>query len=91
MEYITSQQAADKWGVSMRRVQAFLKDGRIEGAVQFNRIWLIPMDADKPKDGRVNNRRQPAASKKKPVIASQSCAEKSIMSNEQGQGNENDD
>jgi len=52
MEYITSQQAADKWGVSMRRVQAFLKDGRIEGAVRFGRDWMIPKDAEKPRDTR---------------------------------------
>ena len=52
MEYITSQQAADKWGVSMRRVQAFLKDGRIDDAVRFGRAWMIPKDAEKPRDTR---------------------------------------
>ena len=55
MEYITTQQAAEKWGVSMRWVQAYLKHGRIEGAVQFSRVWMIPQDAQQPTDDRVKN------------------------------------
>ena len=58
MDYITAQQAADKWGVSLRWVQTYLTQGRIEGAVRFGRAWMIPKTADKPSDGRVNNRRQ---------------------------------
>lgn len=52
MEYITAQQAADKWGVSLRWVHKYLKDGRIEGAIRFGWVWMIPKDADKPKDPR---------------------------------------
>jgi|GEM_PF-1874290 len=56
MEYLTVQEAAEKWGVSVRRVQALLKDGRISGAVRFgNHSWMIPADAEKPADARAGN------------------------------------
>jgi hypothetical protein len=59
MDYITVRQAAEKWSVTIRWVQALLKAERIPGAVQPARDWLIPRDAQKPADGRVNNRRHP--------------------------------
>jgi hypothetical protein len=59
MDYITARQAAEKWGIKTRQVQSLLKMGRIPGAVQPARDWLIPKDAEKPADGRRNNRRQP--------------------------------
>ena len=58
MDYITTQQAADKWGVSLRWVQTYLKDGRIEGAAQFGRAWMIPKDTPKPEDGRTKPQRK---------------------------------
>ena len=59
MDYITTQQAAEKWGVGSRWVQALIKRGSIEGAIRFGNVWMIPKDAPKPADGRRNNRRQP--------------------------------
>ena len=52
MDYISTNQAADKWGVSMRQVQVYLKHGRINGAIRFEHFWMIPKDAEKPFDGR---------------------------------------
>ena len=52
MDYISTQQAAERWGVSVRQVQIYLKNKRIEGAVRFGRDWMIPKDAEKPFDGR---------------------------------------
>ena len=53
MSYISVRQAAEKWGVSVRQVQALLKNSRIEGAARFNdRAWMIPAGADKPPDPR---------------------------------------
>ena len=46
--YITTQEAAQKWNISARQVQILCKNNRIEGAVQINRIWLIPVDVRKP-------------------------------------------
>ena len=59
MDYVTAQQTAEKWGVSLRRVQAYLKEERIDGAIKFHRVWMIPKDAVQPEDGRKHNRRQP--------------------------------
>ena len=59
MDYISTQQAADKWSVSLRSVQAYIKDCRIEGVIRFGNSWMIPKDAPKPKDGRRTPRRQP--------------------------------
>ncbi len=51
-EYMTAQQAAEKWNVSLRWVQRLCKDNRIEGVLHINRVWLIPHDAKKPFDKR---------------------------------------
>ena len=52
MEYISCEEAAEKGGISARRVQKLCEDNRIPGAVKFSRVWLIPKDAEKPVDGR---------------------------------------
>ena len=59
MDYLTVRQTAEKWGVTERWVQALIKRGSIDGVMRFGRAWMIPKDAAKPPDGRVNNRRQP--------------------------------
>lgn len=50
--FMTAQEAAEKWGISVRQVQILCKAGRIEGAVQMSRIWIIPEDAQKPTANR---------------------------------------
>ena len=52
MDYISTAQAAKKWGISERRVQRLYVDNRIDGAIRFSRIWAIPKDAKKPVDPR---------------------------------------
>lgn len=52
MEYMSCAEATTKWGISERRVQKLCESRRIPGAVKFSRVWLIPIDADKPIDGR---------------------------------------
>ena len=52
MEFLTVQEAAEKWGVSRRMVQQFCIDGRVPGARKFTRAWAIPADAEKPQDPR---------------------------------------
>ena len=52
MDYISTQQAAENWGITLRRVQALLKANRINGAIRFGYSWMIPNDAEKPADGR---------------------------------------
>lgn len=48
MEYITVSEAAEKWGVSQRRVQYLCGNGRIKGAVRFGPVWRIPVTAVLP-------------------------------------------
>lgn len=52
MDYITVKEAAEKWGVSIRRVQALCDQGKIPGAIRFANTWAIPKEAVKPADGR---------------------------------------
>ncbi len=51
-EYMTAQEAAEKWHVSLRWVQRLCKENRIEGVLNVNRVWLIPNTAEKPVDAR---------------------------------------
>lgn len=44
-DYMTAQEAAEKWNVSLRWVQRLCKENRIEGVLHINRVWLIPQDA----------------------------------------------
>lgn len=52
-EYMTVKEAAEKWGISVRRVQLLCVEGRIEGAMKYASVWAIPKDAEKPKDERI--------------------------------------
>lgn len=51
-DYMTVQEAAKLWGISVRRVQKLCEGNRIAGVVRLPRAWLIPKDAEKPADGR---------------------------------------
>lgn len=49
-------QAAQKWGISERRVRTLCNEGKISGAVKDGKSWLIPTDAAKPEDGRFKSK-----------------------------------
>ncbi|MGI6618159.1 MAG: helix-turn-helix domain-containing protein [Bacillota bacterium] len=53
MDYLTTKQAAEKWNLSLRRVQVLCEQGRIKGAVRLGWAWAIPKDAEKPADLRM--------------------------------------
>lgn len=53
MVYISAQQAATKWGISKRRVQVLCTENRIKNATRIGNMWVVPEDALKPADGRV--------------------------------------
>jgi excisionase family DNA binding protein len=55
VEYITIQEAAEKWGITSRRIQVLCAQGRLEGAVKFGRQWAIPANLKKPEDARIKN------------------------------------
>jgi len=50
--YITVKEAAEKWGISDRRIRALCAEGKISGAYRNGREWKIPADSIKPADGR---------------------------------------
>ncbi len=49
---LTAKEAAERWGVSTRRVQVLCDQGKIPGVIRFGNTWAIPKDAVKPVDGR---------------------------------------
>ena len=55
MDYITIKQAAEKWGLSIRRVQTMCNEGLIDGVIKFGNAWAIPYDAPKPLDHRIKS------------------------------------
>lgn len=54
MEYMTAQDAAEKWGITRRRVQILCSNDRIRGAIKMANLWVLPIDAEKPDDVRKN-------------------------------------
>ena len=55
MEYMSISQAAEKWGITPRRIQVLFKQDRIPGAARIGYVWAIPLDAEKPKDARIRS------------------------------------
>ena len=48
--YLSIREAAEKWGVSQRRINQYCAEGRIPGAERFGGSWAIPENARKPGD-----------------------------------------
>lgn len=55
MKYISTSEAAKKWGLSRRRVAILCKGNRIEGVQRAGQTWIIPETAEKPDDARIKN------------------------------------
>jgi len=52
MDYITTKDSAKNWGITDRMVVYYCSAGRIKGAKKMGNTWLVPVDAEKPSDGR---------------------------------------
>lgn len=52
MDYMSAREAADKWGISQRRVAVLCSKQRIKNATMIGNMWIIPTDAEKPTDAR---------------------------------------
>ncbi len=59
MDLITAKQAAEKWGVTVRRVQGLCSEGKVKGAVRFGRAWMIPPTALLPGSADAKNPHTP--------------------------------
>lgn len=51
-DYLSLREAAQKWGVSERRINQYCAEGRIAGAQRIGKAWAIPSNAQKPGDPR---------------------------------------
>lgn len=52
MEYLTTLEMSEKWGISARRIALLCEQGCIDGVVKKGKTWLIPEDATRPADRR---------------------------------------
>ena len=52
MKYIKVSEAAEKWGISARRVRLLCEQGRIAGVERKGNLYMIPDDAEQPVDAR---------------------------------------
>lgn len=52
MEFMSAKEASIKWGISQRRVAILCSENRIKDAKMIGNIWVIPENAEKPKDAR---------------------------------------
>ena len=55
MEYLTVKEAGERWGITARMVTYYCVDGRIKGVIKKGNLWLVPVNAEKPQDGRRKN------------------------------------
>lgn len=51
--YVTVKDMSERWGITPRTVQILCSEGKIEGVTRFGNAWAIPVNAEKPTDGRV--------------------------------------
>ena len=47
-DYMTTKEAAEKWGISQRQVQNHCRLGRIPGVKTVGKSYLLPVDAKRP-------------------------------------------
>ena len=58
MDWMTTKEAAELWGVTTRQIQLLCDRGRVKGAAKLGDIWVIPKGVSKPADGRKKNGRR---------------------------------
>lgn len=52
MNYRTTAEMSEVWGISSRRISLLCSQERVKGAVKKGKTWLIPANAKKPEDPR---------------------------------------
>lgn len=53
VEYVTTKEMAERWGITSYHVSTMCSSGKIPGAVKQGKLWKIPSDSERPKDNRV--------------------------------------
>ena len=58
--YITADDMAERWDVSVRQIQLLCQNGKIKDATKFGNAWAIPENAPKPtRTGKLKPGRKP--------------------------------
>lgn len=68
MEFMSAREAADKWGISQRRVAVLCSEQRIEEATMVGNMWIIPVTAKKPIDARSTRYKKTGEKSVKPFL-----------------------
>ena len=55
--FMTLKETSEKWGIGARRINTLCAEGRIPGAQKLGNMWVVPADAEKPKDERIKSGR----------------------------------
>ena len=55
VEYESIKQTANRWNISIRRIQILCKEDRVPGAFRVGNAWAIPKNATKPRDKRIKS------------------------------------
>ena len=50
MDYATTEEMSQKWGITTRRITKLCNEGRVHGAVLMGRTWIIPKNTPKPEE-----------------------------------------
>ena len=58
MDFVTAKEKATEWNISLRRVQVFCEQDRIEGVRRLGKVWVIPKNAKRPCDRRYSANKQ---------------------------------
>ena len=58
--YVTAEEMAERWNVSVRQVQLLCQNGKIANSSKFGGAWVIPEDTPKPtRTGKIKPGRKP--------------------------------
>ncbi len=68
MDFMSTKEAAQKWGISQRRVAVLCSENRISNAAMIGNMWLIPINTEKPKDARSLRYSESLIQKAKPFL-----------------------
>ncbi len=68
MEYMSAKEAANRWGISQRRVAMLCSEKRIADAAMVGNMWIIPAMAEKPVDARSTRYNKITESTVKPFL-----------------------
>lgn len=68
MEFMSAREAANKWGISQRRVAVLCSEQRIAEATMVGNMWIIPSTAEKPIDARSTRYNKTEGKEVKPFL-----------------------